>query len=312
MKTRKLGHSNLEVTTLSLGGNVFGGNGRIADMATEFAVLDAYVEDGGNFIDTADIYTKGESEKVIGRWMKERGNRERIILATKVGMEMAPDKKGLARKYILQSVEDSLRRLQTDVIDLYQAHRDDETTPLEETMAAFNDLIEQGKVLYIGASNYNAERLAQAQKVSQRNGFARYESLQPLYNLIEREEYENGPQHLCAEQEIGVISYFSLARGFLSGKYRAGQPLPKTVRAQGVQKLYMNERGFAILAAVDKVAARHNVTQTQVSLAWLMAQPGIVAPIASGTTPAQVHELMGATELQLTDEDLKELRDAGK
>jgi len=312
MKTRKLGRSELEVTPLCLGGNVFGRNGRITDEATEFAVLDAYVEAGGNFIDTADVYSKGESEVMIGRWMKQRGTRDRVILATKVGMEMAPDKHGLARKYIFQSVEDSLKRLQTDVIDLYQAHRDDEQTPLEETMGAFNDLVKQGKVRYIGASNFTPERLAEAQKVSQQHGYARYESLQPLYNLVDREEFENGLQQVSIKLEIGVISYFSLARGFLSGKYRPNQELPKSPRAQTVQRLYMNERGFVILEAVDRVAAEHNTGAATVALAWLMAQPGITAPIASGTSPAQVRELMQAVELQLTDEDLAALAKAGK
>jgi aryl-alcohol dehydrogenase-like predicted oxidoreductase len=309
MVLRQPGHSNLEVTPLCLGGNVFG---RIIDEPTGFTVLDAYVEAGGNFIDTADVYSIGESETIIGRWMKQRGTRNKVIIATKVGMQMAPDKKGLSRKYIFESVEGSLKRLQTDVIDLYQAHRDDPETPLEETMQAFNDLVKQGKVRYIGASNYSAERLVEAQKVSQGHGYARYESLQPLYNLLERKEFENGLQQVSIEQEIGVIPYFSLARGFLTGKYRPNQELPKSPRAEGVQKLYMNERGFAILAAVDQVAARHHVNPTQVSLAWLMAQPGITAPIASATSPAQVAELMRSIELKLTDEDLTILSNSGK
>ena len=309
MALRQLGHSNLQVTPLCLGSNVFG---RIIDEPTGFSVLDAYIEAGGNFIDTADIYSLGESETVIGRWMKQRGTRDRVIIATKVGMEMAPGKKGLSRKHIFESVEGSLKRLQTDVIDLYQAHRDDPETPLEETMQAFNELVKQGKVRYIGASNYSAERLVEAQKISQQHGYARYESLQPLYNLVEREEYEGALQQVSVEQGIGVIPYFSLARGFLSGKYRPNQELPKSPRAEGVKKLYMNERGFAILAAIDQVAARHNVNATQVSLAWLMAQPGITAPIASGTSPAQVAELMRSTEMKLTNEDLAALSNTGK
>jgi aryl-alcohol dehydrogenase-like predicted oxidoreductase len=225
---------------------------------------------------------------------------------------MAPDKKGLSRKYIFEAVEESLKRLQTDVIDLYQSHEDDLETPLEETMQAFDDLVKQGKVRYIGASNFTPERLAEAQKVSQQHGYVRYESLQPLYNLVEREEFENGLQQLSIEQVIGVIPYFSLARGFLSGKYRPNQKLPESPRAQTVQKLYMNEHGFAILEAVDRVAAKYNVNPTQVSLAWLMAQPGITAPISSGTSPEQVGELMQAIELKLTDEDLEVLTNAGK
>jgi aryl-alcohol dehydrogenase-like predicted oxidoreductase len=308
MITRRLGHSNLEITPLCLGGNVFG---RI-DEDTAFAVLDAYVAAGGNFIDTADIYSSGESEKTIGRWMKQRGNRDKVIIATKLGMQMAPDKQGLSRRYIFEEVEASLTRLQTDVIDLYQSHRDDPETPLEETLQAFDELVKQGKVRYIGASNYTAERLAAALQVSQQHGYVRYESLQPLYNLLDREEFEGGLQQLSIEQEIGVISYFSLARGFLSGKYRPNQQLPESRRAEGVQKLYMNERGFAILAAVDRVAEKHKATPVQVSLAWLMAQPGVTAPIASGTSPEQVNELMQAIELKLPSEDLEALTNAGK
>jgi aryl-alcohol dehydrogenase-like predicted oxidoreductase len=306
MATRKLGHSQLEVTPLCLGGNVFG---RIDD-AMANAVLDAYVQAGGNFIDTADIYANGESERVIGRWMKLRGNRDKVIIATKLGKSMGPGKEGLSRKYIFAAVEDSLTRLQTDVIDLYQSHDDDLKTPLEETMQAFNELVKQGKVRYLGASNFTAERLAEAQKVS--HGYARYESLQPLYNLLDREEFEGKLQQVSIEQEIGVIPYFSLARGFLSGKYRTGQELPPSRRAEGVQKLYMNSRGFALLEVVDRIAAEHNTRPTQVSLAWLMAQPGVTAPISSGTTPEQVRELIQATELNLTTDDLAALTNAGK
>jgi aryl-alcohol dehydrogenase-like predicted oxidoreductase len=309
MVTRTLGRSNLEVTPLCLGTNVFG---RTIDEPTAFAVVDAYVAAGGNFIDTADVYSSGESEAVIGRWMKQRGSRDKVIIATKVGSPMGPDKKGLSRRYIFEAIEASLKRLQTDVIDLYQSHRDDPETPLEETMQAFDDLVKQGKIRYVGASNFTAERLAQALQVSQRYGYVRYESLQPLYNLVEREEFEGGLQQVCLEQEIGVIPYFSLARGFLSGKYRPNQKLPESPRAQTVQKLYMNEHGFAILEAVDRVAAKYNVNPTQVSLAWLMAQPGITAPISSGTSPEQVGELMQAIELKLTDEDLEVLTNAGK
>ncbi len=308
MITRTLGRSHLEVTPLCLGGNVFG---RI-DEPMAFAVLDAYVTAGGNFIDTADIYSTGESERTIGRWMKQRKNRNQIIIATKLGMQMTPEKQGLSRKYMFEAVEDSLARLQTDVIDLYQSHKDDPETPLEETMQTFDELVKQGKVRYIGASNYTAKRLAEAQKISQQHGYARYESLQPHYNLMERGEFENGLQQLSIEQGIGVIPYFSLARGFLSGKYRPDQELPKSRRAQGVQELYMNKRGFAVLEVVDRIAAEHNTRPTQVSLAWLMAQPGVTAPISSGTTPEQVAELMQAIELKLTNEDLEALANVSK
>lgn len=308
MVTRQLGRSNLQVTPLCLGGNVFGRN---IDEETAFAVLDTYVELGGNFIDTADLYSIGKSEAVIGRWMKQRGNRTQIILATKLGKPMAPDKKGLSRKYMFAAVEDSLQRLQTDYIDLYQSHEDDLDTSLEETMEAFNDLVKQGKVRVLGASNYTADRLDAANKVSQTHGYARYESLQPLYNLVERKEYEGALEQLCRELEIGVIPYFSLARGFLSGKYRQNQELPKSIRAESVQKSFMNDYGFGVLAAVDQVAEKHNATPAAVSLAWLIIHPGITAPIASATTPAQVKELMKSVELKLTTEDIEAITKAG-
>jgi aryl-alcohol dehydrogenase-like predicted oxidoreductase len=309
MQTRKIGHTDLDVTPLCLGSNVFS---RTLDEPAAFAVLDAYVEGGGNFIDTADVYGTGRSEAMIGRWMTQRANRDKVIIATKVGKPMAPDKHGLSRRYIFAAVEDSLKRLQTDVIDLYQSHEDDTATPLEETMQAFNDLVQQGKVRFIGASNFSADRLVAAERVSQQHGYARYECLQPLYNLVQREEYEGRLQQVCIEQGIGVIAYFSLARGFLTGKYRPGRPLPQSPRAQGVQKSFMNEHGFAILEVVDRVAAQHNATPAQVSLAWLMAQPGITAPIASATSPEQVRELMGAVSLKLSDADLAALSNTGK
>jgi aryl-alcohol dehydrogenase-like predicted oxidoreductase len=308
MATRKLGHSQLEVTPLSLGGNVFGGT---IDEPTSFTVLDAYVAAGGNFIDTADIYTGSASETVIGNWMKQRGNRSQVIIATKLGMPAGPGKGGLSRKYIFQTVEESLARLQTDYIDLYQAHKDDTETPLEETLQAFDELIKQGKVRVIGASNYKADRLEEAQKISEQHGFARYESLQPLYNLVDREDYENGLEQYASKSGIGVIPYFSLARGFLSGKYRPDQELPKTPRAEGVQKLYLNERGYGILAAIDKIAAKHNTKPTQISLAWLIAQPTVTAPIASATSPAQVADLMESLNIKLDAEDLSALKAAG-
>jgi aryl-alcohol dehydrogenase-like predicted oxidoreductase len=310
MQLRKLGHSSLEVAPIFFGGNVFGWT---ADEPTSLAVLDAFLEAGGNAIDTADVYGTGTSETIIGRWMKARGNRDKVIIATKLGSQMAPDKKGLARNYIFAEVEASLQRLQTDHIDLYQAHRDDPETPLEETLEAFNELVKQGKVRAIGASNYSAARLAEAEKISQAKGYARYESLQPEYNLAVRADYEHELEPLCREQSIGVIPYFALASGFLSGKYRAGKALPNSQRAQRVQQRYMNERGFGILEAVDRVAREHRgATPTQVSLAWLIAQPTITAPIASATSVEQVRELMGATELQLSKQDLEVLDQASK
>lgn len=313
MLMRTPGRSDLRVAALCLGGNVFGWT---TDEQTSFAVLDAYVEGGGNFIDTADTYSTwvpghegGESEAVLGRWMSARKNRDRIVIATKLGSRMNndPHRQGLSRQYMLRAVEDSLRRLQTDYIDLYQAHRDDQDTPLAETMATFNELVQQGKVRYIGASNYSAERLAAALQVSDQHGYTRYQTLQPPYSLVNREEYERDLKQLCIGQGLGVITYSSLASGFLSGKYRQGQAMPSSPRAQGIQQRYMNERGFRILEEVDRVAAAHNATPSQVSLAWILAQPGITAPIASATSVEQMRELLEAISLKLTDEEMQSL-----
>ena len=309
MQLRKLGRSTLEISPLSLGTNVLG---RAIDEPTAFAVLDAYVEAGGNCIDTADIYSAGESELILGRWMKARGNRDRVIIATKLGSQMAPGKQGLSRRYMFEAVEASLQRLQTEYIDLYQAHRDDTETPLEETLQAFDELVRQGKVRVIGASNYSAARLAEALQVSQQHGYVRYESLQPLYNLVDREAYERELEPLCREHELGVITYFSLARGFLTGKYKPAKPLPQSRRAQQVQNLYMNERGFRILAEVERVASRSHATPAQVALAWMIARPGVTAPIASATSVEQVRELLGAVELQLDTEAITALNMASE
>lgn len=307
MQRRRLGRSPLELYPLCLGTNVLG---RTLDEATAFPVLDAYVEAGGNCLDTADVYSAGQSEQIIGSWMKARGNREQVLIATKLGHSMEPGKQGLSAKYIQEAVEASLRRLQTDYIDLYQAHNDDPETPLEETLQAFDALIRQGKVRVIGASNYSATRLAEALRISQQHGYARYESLQPLYNLVEREAYERELEPLCREQEIGVIGYYALAAGFLTGKYRPDKPLPESRRAQSVQARYMNERGFRILAEVERVAARLGATPAQVSLAWMMARPGVTAPIASATSVQQLHELVGAVTLQLDTEVITALNQA--
>jgi aryl-alcohol dehydrogenase-like predicted oxidoreductase len=311
MPLRRLGRSDLQISPIVLGGNVFGWT---ADESTSFAILDAYVEAGGNSIDTADVYSAfvpghvgGESETVIGRWLKARGNRDKVIIATKVGSRMGSGKQGLSRQHIFESVEDSLKRLQTDFIDLYQAHRDDADTPLEETLQTFDELVRQGKVRAIGASNYTAPRFAEALRISQQHGYARYESLQPLYNLVERESYESELEPLVREQEIGVIGYFSLAAGFLTGKYQPGQELPRTARAQGVQQRYMNDKGFAILKEVERIAQAHNVTPSQVALAWIIARPGISAPIASATSVEQVHGLINAAELKLSNEEIATL-----
>jgi aryl-alcohol dehydrogenase-like predicted oxidoreductase len=313
MLTRKLGRTELSVTPLCLGGNVFGWT---ANESASFAVLDAYVGGGGNFIDTADTYSTwvpghvgGESESILGRWMSARKNRNSLIIATKVGSRMGtgPHAQGLSRRYIMEEVETSLKRLQTDYIDLYQAHRDDPNTPLDETMAAFNDLVRQGKVHYLGASNYTAARLREALQVSHQHGYARYESLQPPYSLVNRADYERELEPLCIEQGIGVIAYSSLASGFLSGKYRLGQSLPASQRAKGIQERYMNEKGFRVLEQLDQIAAIHHATVAQVALAWVMARPSITAAIASATSAVQTRELLGAVDLQLTKEEMETL-----
>ena len=313
MQYRRLGRTGLRVTPLCFGGNVFGWT---IDEDTSFAVLDAYHAGGGNFIDSADVYSRwipgnqgGESEAILGRWMAARGNRAEIVLATKAGSEMsaAPNGKGLSRQHIMHAVEESLRRLQTEYIDLYQAHFDDAETPLEETLRAFDDLIRAGKVRYIGASNYSAWRLTSALWQSDKHSLASYVSHQPVYNLIKRDEFERELEPLCLDQGIGVIPYSTLASGFLTGKYRRDGVLPSSGRATGVKNRYMNESGFAILDAVDAVARDHNATPTQVALGWILARPSITAPIASATTIEQTNELLGALDVHLSADALATL-----
>lgn len=312
-KKRTLGNSVLEIVLLAFGGNVFGWT---ADEPTSFALLDAFVAAGGNFIDTADVYSKwapgnqgGESETILGRWLKRSGKRQHVVIATKVGMEMAPDRKGLAKSYILRAAEDSLQRLQIDCIDLYQAHVDDPATPLQETLEAFDSLIKQGKVRAIGASNYSGERLAQALEISRQHGLPRYECLQPHYNLCERTDYETKLEPVCRAHGLGVISYFSLAKGFLTGKYRTEADLSKSVRGQGA-KAYLNERGFRILAALDHISQEHRATPARVALAWLIARPGITAPIVSATSLAQMTDLIESTQLVLSPSEIEQLNRA--
>jgi aryl-alcohol dehydrogenase-like predicted oxidoreductase len=306
MNFRPLGRSGLACAPLALGANVFGWT---ADEAASHRVLDAFVDGGFNLIDTADIYSRwapghsgGESESVIGRWLKSSGKRHRVLIATKVGKPMGDEgsgKAGLSRRWIRQAVEGSLRRLQTDVIDLYQSHDDDTATPLEETMSAFAELIREGKVRAIGASNFSAPRLAEALAVSARLGLPRYETLQPHFNLVERKVYEEALEPLCAGQGLGVINFFGLARGFLTGKYRSEADLGQSPRGAGV-KAYLNPRGLGVLAALDAVAAELRATPAQVALAWQMARPSITAPIASATRAEQLQELMGAARLALS------------
>lgn len=313
MNKRKLGNSGLETLPLALGGNVFGWT---ADEQTSFALLDAFAAAGFSLIDTADVYSVwvpghigGESETVLGKWLKRSGRRHDVLIATKVGMEMSPDKKGLARAYILRSVEDSLKRLQTDYIDLYQSHIDDDKTPLEETLETYARLIEQGKVRAIGASNYNAGRLAEALRVGEQNRYPSYQTLQPLYNLYDRADYETNLEPLCHEKGLGVISYFSLASGFLTGKYRSEDDLSKSPRGRRT-KQYLNERGFRILRALDQTATQLESTPARVALAWLIARPSITAPIASATTLEQLNDLIEATRLELDDSSIQLLNKA--
>jgi aryl-alcohol dehydrogenase-like predicted oxidoreductase len=302
MQKRRLGQSQILTAPLVLGGNVFGWT---LDEAGSFRILDEFVGAGFDFIDTADVYSSfvpgnvgGESEAIIGKWLAQRGNRNRVVITTKVGMRMGPNKGGLSRAYILRAVEDSLRRLRTDYIDLYQSHCDDASTPLEETLLAYAELIRQGKVRAIGASNYGAARLTEALDVAKRESLPRYESLEPEYNLYDRTNYETNLETLCVQRGLGVITYFSLASGFLAGKYRSPADLKDAARAEFLGK-YLNPRGERILRALDEVAASHRSTPASVALAWLMARPSVTAPIASATNSAQLKTLIAAAQLQL-------------
>jgi aryl-alcohol dehydrogenase-like predicted oxidoreductase len=308
LQLRALGRSGLMVSPLCLGGNVFGWT---ADERTSFSLLDAWLDAGFNFVDTADVYSRwapghtgGESESVIGRWLKQGGRRERVVIATKVGLDMGEGRVGLAPARIRAAVEDSLRRLQVDRIDLYQAHKDDEATPLEATLEAFARLVDEGKVRAIGASNYSAPRLAAALEVSRRHGLPRYESLQPLYNLYDRAEFEKDLQPLCREQEIGVISYYALGAGFLSGKYRTPEDARKSARGPNTVAKYLNARGLQVLAALDEAAKHMGCSPARVAVAWVMAQPGITSPIASASTLPQLRELVEASRLALDAQTL--------
>ncbi len=313
MEKRKLGRSDLEVSNLALGTNVFGWT---VDEPTAFAILDAFVDAGGNLIDTADTYSRwvagnrgGESENIIGKWLKRSGKRNKVFIATKVGSEMRPGRKGLSKSHILQEANDSLKRLQTDVIDLYQSHRDDPDTPQEETFEAYAQLIQQGKVRSIGASNFSAERLARALELSEKQKLPGYESLQPRYNLYDRAEYEQSLEPVCRDKGLGVITYSSLGGGFLTGKYRSTQDVSKSIRGQGIT-IYLNQRGFRILEALDRVANRYRSSPAAVSLAWLLARPGITAPIASATSVDQLRELISGTQLDLDAASIAQLTEA--
>jgi aryl-alcohol dehydrogenase-like predicted oxidoreductase len=304
MNKRQLGRSELEVVPLTLGGNVFGWT---IDEKTSFQILDGFAGAGFNLIDTADVYSRwkpgnrgGESETIIGNWLHQRGKRDQVIIATKVGGDMGQGKKDTGKKYILQEVEQSLQRLRTDYIDLYQTHWDSDETPVEETLEAYDQLVKEGKVRVIGASNFSPSRLLASLKASEKLGYPRYESFQPHYNLYDREVFEKELEPLCLEHKLGVIGYFSLASGFLTGKYRSEADLSKSARGEGNRK-YLNERGFRILKALDEVSVSHHTNPASVALAWLIARPSVTAPIASATNLEQLDSLVKATELSLDE-----------
>jgi aryl-alcohol dehydrogenase-like predicted oxidoreductase len=304
----RLASTDVDVFPLCLGGNVFGWT---IDEERSFEVLDAYFQAGGNFLDTSDSYGRrgpngpGESERIIGRWMASRGNRDELVIATKVGM--APDLRGLSRETIRRGIEGSLQRLGVDTVDLYYAHRDDPDTPLRETLGEFGALIAEGKICHAGASNYSAARLLEALEVGAQAGMASYVALQPQYNLLERDEYEGELAEVCLRNELACVPYFGLAMGFLTGKYRRGGEDVRSPRAASVRESYFNERGFAVLDALDEIAAAHGSSQASVSLAWLLAQPTVLAPIASATSTAQLSELLECAELELSAAELERL-----
>lgn len=314
MSKRELGRSGIQVPLLTFGGNVFGWT---VDQAASFNLLDALLDHKLNFIDTADVYSSwvegnkgGESETIIGNWLKKTGKRDQIILATKVGKPMGEGKVSLSPRYIKEAVEASLKRLQTDYIDLYQSHDDDADTPLAETMVAFDALIKEGKVRAVGASNYSAPRLAEALKVSQENGLARYETLQPQYNLYDRKVYEEALEKVVRDNGLGVINFYGLAAGFLTGKYRTKADAGKSKRGESVIARCLNERGLKVLAGLDQVAEKHGAQPGQVALAWQIARPSITSPIVSATSLQQLNELAQAATLKLDDADIKTLNDA--
>jgi len=315
MKRKKLGSSNISVAPIAFGGNVFGWT---VDPAMGFKILDRFVEKGFNLIDTADIYSAwapngkgGESETLIGQWLKKSGQRSQVIIATKVGSQMPGGGQGLSRKHILSSVEKSLQRLQTDHIDLYQSHRDDPDTPIEETLEAYDELIKAGKVRIIGASNFTADRLKESLKIAKDRHLPAYQTLQPLYNLYDREDFETDLEKVCMENHLGVISYYSLASGFLTGKYRSEADLSKSVRGGGVKK-YFTPRGEKILAALDKVASELERTPAQIALAWLLTRPSVTAPIVSATNLQQLDDILEAATLSLSKEAKTFLDDASQ
>ena len=313
MQKRALGQTGLEIAPLVFGGNVFGWT---ADEKTSFDLLDRFVDAGFNAIDTADAYSRwvpgnkgGESETIIGKWMKDRKNRDKVVVITKVGSDMGQGRKDLSAAYIEKAVEDSLHRLQIEAIDLYLSHWPDPTTPYEETLGAYDRLIKAGKVRAIGASNLDAGQLRAALDMAKLRGLPRYEALQPEYNLYDRASYDGKLRELCMAEGLGVITYYSLASGFLSGKYRSQADLGKSARGSGVKK-YLDARGLRILGALDEVAARHDATPAEAALAWIIARPGVTAPIASATSLEQMESLIRSVSLKLTGADIKALDEA--
>lgn len=312
---RKLGLSDLEVSPIAFGGNVFGWT---LNEQESFNILDALIDNGFNFIDTADVYSKwvpgnkgGESETIIGNWLAKRGKRDDVIIATKLGAEMSENKKGLKARYVKSAIEESLQRLKTDYVDLYQTHYDDEQTPVGETIQALNDLIKEGKVRYIGASNYKAERVYESNEFARKNNLQPYISLQPLYNLFDREQFEKEYLPLVQDENLAVLNYYALASGFLSGKYRGESDLNKSPRGEGIKK-YLNDRGYRILTAMDEIAANKHIAPAQIAIAWLLHKPFITAPIASATNKKQLDDLLKATEVELSDEEVSLLDRAGE
>ncbi len=315
MDTANLGRTGLEVSRICLGTMQFGWT---ADRAASFEIMDAFLEHGGNFLDTADVYSRwaegndgGVSETIIGEWMSERGTRDNVVLATKVRGRMwdGPNGEGLSRMHVMRAVEDSLRRLGTDRIDLYQTHFYDETTPIDETMRALDDLVSSGKVLYVGCSNYPAWRLVKALWTSDLNGWCRYDSLQPHYNLVWRREFEEELLPLCDDQGIGVIPYSPLQGGFLTGKYRRGSPLPDSKRAEGLAKRFMTDQHLAVVDALEEIGREHDATIAQTAIAWLLANPVVTSPIIGANTVGQLAELLPAARLTLTPDQLERLSD---
>ncbi|WP_457581988.1 aldo/keto reductase [Ensifer canadensis] len=316
MEKRRLGRTDLSIAPLVFGGNVFGWT---ADEKTSFALLDAFFDAGLNAIDTADVYSSwapgnkgGESETIIGKWLKQSGrSRDQAVIVTKVGSELGPDRKGLSRRWIRQAVEDSLKRLQTDYIDLYLSHWPDPETPYEETLSAYGQLLSEGKVRAVGASNLNSLQLREALDVAANGGLPRYAVLQPEYNLYDRDSFDGPLRDLCISEEIGVISYFGLARGFLSGKYRSHKDLEGSARGSGVEK-YLDGRGMRILGVLDEIAEETGATQAEIALAWVRNRKGITAPIASATNLDQLTSLIRSTQLTLSDEAIRQLNDVSE